>query len=216
MVTTSKDSAAIKVEDIDISAKLEGGTKETCATLSMVRTGYMLSQTAGVNCAVQFGELPEGMKYNPYASNALRGSLPVVGSNAIDYTPGVVYTDPGSRQTAFYSSRKGAAAVAVQGTVPTPIVFTFKNDKALDTFYAKNADQYPGKSFAIVDKSQARALGVMNAKGGYREIMTRITYTGDVVKEVFSSVAESNVPLILQADEPWNSYPVKVESWYHR
>jgi len=216
VVTTSKDSAAIKVEDIDISAKLEGGTKETCSTLSMVRTGYMLSQTAGVNCAVQFGELPEGMKYNPYASNALRGSLPVVGSNAIDYTPGVVYTDPGSRQTAFYPSRKGAAGVAVQGTVPTPIVFTFKNDKALDTFYAKNSDQYPGKSFAIVDKSQARALGVMNAKGGYREIMTRITYPGDVVKEVFSSVAESNVPLILQADEPWNSYPVKVESWYHR
>ena len=92
MVKSSKDSAAIKVEDIDISAKLEGGTKETCSTLSMVRTGYMLSQTAGVNCAIQFGDLPEGLKYNPYASNALRGSLPVVGANVIDYTPGVVYT----------------------------------------------------------------------------------------------------------------------------
>ena len=66
----------------------------------MVRTGYMLSQTAGVNCAIQFGDLPEGLKYNPYASNALRGSLPVVGANVIDYTPGVVYTDPSTRQTA--------------------------------------------------------------------------------------------------------------------
>ncbi|RKL24332.1 hypothetical protein BFJ63_vAg13556 [Fusarium oxysporum f. sp. narcissi] len=216
MVKSSKDSAAIKVEDIDISAKLEGGTKETCSTLSMVRTGYMLSQTAGVNCAIQFGDLPEGLKYNPYASNALRGSLPVVGANVIDYTPGVVYTDPSTRQTAFYPSRKGRSAVAVEGLVPAPIALAFKNDKLLDTFYAKNADQYPGKNFATVDRTQARALGVMNVKGGYREIMTRIVYPGDVVKEVFSSVAESNVALIMQATDPWESYPVKVESWYQR
>lgn len=40
---------AIKVQDADVQAKLEGASKETCNTLSMIRPDYMLSQTAGVN-----------------------------------------------------------------------------------------------------------------------------------------------------------------------
>lgn len=214
-VAKSRDSAAIKVEDLDISAKLEGGSPDTCQNLTMVRPDYTLSQTVGVNCAIRFGDLPEGMKYNPYASNALRGSVPTVGANTIEYTPGVVYTDPVSKKTAFYAAKTGAASVSVSGSMPAPIELTFKNDKLLDTIYAKNADQYPGKKFATVDRAQARSLGIMNVKGGYREITTRITYPGtDNVKEVYSSIAESNVALQFKAEDPWAPYPVKVESWY--
>lgn len=215
-VSKSVDSTAIKVSDIDISAKLQSPTKETCQTLTMIRVGYMLSQTAGVNCAIQFGDLPEGMKYNPYASNALRGSVPKIGENKIDFTPGVVYTDPATRQTLFYPSRKGAKSISVEGLEPTPIALTFKNDKLLDSFYASNASSYPDKHFATVDRAQPRALGIMNVKGGYREIMTRITYPGNIVKEVYSSLADNNVAMIMQADDPWEKYPVKVESWYQR
>lgn len=215
-VSKSTPSVAIKVADIDITAKLDTPTKETCQTLTMIRAGYMLSQTAGVNCAIQFGDLPEGMKYNPYASNALRGSLPNLGANTIEYTPGVVYTDPATRQTAFYPSRRGTGSVSIEGVTPEPIALSFKNDKLLDSFYASNASSYPNKRFATVDRAQARSLGIMNVKGGYREIMTRITYPGDVVKEVYSSVAEANLAMIMQADEPWKTYPVKVESWYQR
>ncbi len=215
-VSKSKEAAAIKVEDLDVQAKLDGGAKETCNTLSMVRPGYTLSQTAGVNCAIKFGDLPEGMKYNPYASNALRGSVPLVGMNTMEYTPGVVYTDPATRQTAFYPAKTGAASVAVEGTTPAPIALNFKNDKLLDSFYAKNAEQFPGKKFATVDRAQARALGMMNVKGAHREIMTRVTYPGDATKEAYSSLPENNVPLVMQADEPWKTYQVKVESWYMR
>lgn len=216
-LSMSKTTAAIKVEDLDVAAKLEGGSSETCQTLTMVRPDYMLSQTSGVNCAIQFGELPEGLKYNPYASNALRGSVPAVGPNTVSYTPGVVYTDPATRKTAFYAAKTGGSALTITGTSPAPIQLAFKNDRLLDTIYAKNAVQHPGKYFATVDRAQVRTLGVMNVKGGYREIMTRITYPGaENVKDVYSSIPESNVALQMQADQPWTSYQVKVESWYQK
>lgn len=106
------------------------------------------------------------MKYNPYAANALRGSLPLVGDNTIAYTPGVVYTNPATRQTAFYPVKSGSGSVTIAGTTPSPIALTFKNDKLLDTFYAKNSAQFPGKLFATVDKTQARSLGIVNVKAG--------------------------------------------------
>jgi hypothetical protein len=215
-VTQSHTSMAVKVQDADVQAKLENGSKENCSTLNTVRPGYMLSQTAGVNCAIQFGDLPEGMKYNPYASNALHGSVPVVGDNKITYTPGVVYTDPATRQTTFYKAKSGASVVNIVGTTPVPIALSFKNDKMLDTFYAKNAAQFPGKYFATVDKANTRALGMVNVKGGHRDIVTRVTYPGDRVKEFNSSIPESNVPLLLQAQTPWVESTVKVESWYRR
>ncbi|WP_233584373.1 hypothetical protein [Acidovorax sp. 100] len=215
-VSQSHTSVAIKVQDADVQAKLEGASKETCNTLSMIRPDYMLSQTAGVNCAIRFGALPEGMKYNPYAANALRGSLPLVGDNTIEYTPGVVYTNPATRQTAFYPVKSGSGSVTIAGTTPSPIALTFKNDKLLDTFYAKNSAQFPGKMFATVDKSQPRSLGIVNVKAGYREITTRVTYPGDSVKEFNSSIPESNVALVMQADTPWAESKVKVESWYQR
>ena len=216
-VTASKATAAIKVEDLDVAAKLEGGSTDTCQTLSMVRPDYMLSQTSGVNCAIKYGDLPEGLKYNPYAANALRGSVPVVGPNVFDYTPGVVYTDPATRKTAFYPVKTGSKQISIAGTTPAPIQLAFKNDRLLDGIYSKNAAQYPGKFFATVDRAQPRTLGVMNVKGGYREIMTRITYPGaENVKEVYSSIADSNVALQMQADEPWRTYKVKVESWYQK
>lgn len=215
-VAPSKSTAAIKVEDLDINAKLDTTAKDLCGVLTMIREGFMLSQTAGINCAIRYGTLPDGMKYNPYATNALRGSIPVVGDNVLTYTPGVVYTDPATRQTSFYPSRKGDSSLTLAGTEPTPIALTFKNDKLLDTFYQKNQSQYPGKMFATVDLTQARSLGVMNVKGGYREIMTRVTYPGDNTKDTFGSTAENNVPLIMQADVPWKSYSVKVEAWYQR
>ena len=215
-VTQSHQNTAIKVQDADVQAKLEGGTIETCSNLTSIRPGYMLSQTIGVTCAIRFGELPEGMKYNPYASNALRGFVPVVGDNIINYTPGVVYTDPATRQTAFYPAKAGDGSVNITGTTPTPIALAFKNDKLLDTFYAKNTTQFPGKYFATVDKAQARAAGVVNVKAGYRDVVTRVTYPGDVVKEVNSSIPESNVTLLMQTDTPWAESKVKVESWYRR
>lgn len=216
-LTIPKTTAAIKVEDLDVSAKLEGGSPDTCQTLTMIRPEYMLSQTSGVNCAIKYGDLPEGLKYNPYAANALRGSVPVVGANTFDYTPGVVYTDPATRKTAFYPAKSGATALTITGTQPEPIQLAFKNDRLLDNIYAKNAAQYPGKFFATVDPAQARTLGVMNVKGGYREVMTRITYPGaDNTRDVYSSIAESNVALQMQADQPWATYKVKVESWYQK
>ena len=215
-ITQSHESAAIKVQDADVQAKLENPGKETCISLSMIRPDYMLSQTAGVNCAIRFGDLPEGMKYNPYAANALRGSVPVVGSNTIDFTPGVVYTNPATRQTAFYPAKSGGGTVSIAGTVPTPIALSFKNDRLLDSFYAKNTGQFPGKLFATVDKSQPRSLGIVNVKAGYREITTRVTYPGDSVKDFNSSLPESNVALVMQADTPWAESKVRVESWYQR
>ena len=214
-VAASQATAAIKVQDLDVQAKLEGGSADTCQTLTTIRPEYMLSQTAGVTCAIQYGELLTGMKNNPYAPNALRGSVPVVGENTIPYIPGVVYTDPATRKTAFYPAKNGAGSVSVQGTTPEPITLTFKNDRLLDTVYAKNAEQYPGKSFAMVDGTQPRSLGVMNVTGAYRGIMTRVTYPGATEpKEVYSSLTNNNVALIYQANTPWESYPVKVESWY--
>ncbi|CAN7642874.1 hypothetical protein LJR129_004984 [Acidovorax sp. LjRoot129] len=216
VVSQSLPTAAIKVQDADVQAKLENGSTETCSNLSTIRPGYMLSQTIGVNCAIQFGALPEGMKYNPYASNALRGSVPTVGDNTITFTPGIVYTDPATRQTAFYPAKSGHGAVNIVGTTPAPIALSFKNDKLLDTFYAKNTSQFPGKYFATVDKAQARAAGVVNVKAGHREVVTRVTYPGDLVKEVTSSIPESNVTLLMQTDTPWAENKVKVESWYRR
>lgn len=216
-VGASKSAVAIKVEDLDIQAKLEGGSPDTCQNLTTVRPEYMLSQTAGVACAIKYGDLLDGMKYNPYAPNALRGSVPSVGTNTIPFTPGVVYTDPSSKKTAFYPAKGGEGVVSIEGAEPQAIELAFKHDKALDALYTKNAGQYPGRKFAIVDRAQARSMGVMNVKGAHREIVTRITYPGvDNVKEVYSSIPENNVALIYQADEPWQGYPVKVESWYHR
>ena len=215
-LSQSHTNVAIKVQDADVQAKLEGGGKETCGSLTMIRPEYMLSQTSGINCAIKFGTLPEGIKYNPYASNALRGSFPLIGENKIDYTPGVVYTDPATKQTAFYPAKSGAGAITVVGTEPTAIALSFKGDKLLESFYAKNGEQFPGKIFATVDRTQPRALGMVNVKAGYREIVTRVTYPGDVIKETNSSIPESNVALVMQADTPWAESKIRVESWYKR
>ena len=184
--------------------------------MSMIRPEYTLSQTAGVNCAIRFGDLPEGMKYNPYASNALRGAVPNVGANNIEYTPGVVYTDPTNRQTAFYPAKQPGGVLSIEGTVPEAIALNFKNDKSLDNFYTRYKDKFPGKNFATVDKAQARTLGTVNVKGAYREIMTRVTYPDAEAREVYSSLTESNHALVMQANTPWESSKVKVESWYKR
>lgn len=214
-VSASKQSAAVKVEEFDVQAKMESGSADTCQALMMVRPDYRLSQTSGVNCAIRYDDLPVGMKYNPYASNALRGSVSEVGVNSIPYTSGVVYTDPTTKKTAFYAAKASGGKIDIEGVVPTPIELTFRNDRLLDEIYAKNADQFPSKKFATVDPAQPRSMGVMRVKGAHRDIMTRVTYPGaDNVKEVFSSITESNVPLIYQASEPWATYQVKVESWY--
>lgn len=214
-VSASKLTAAVKVEDLDVQAKLEGGSVDTCQSLTMIRPEYMLSQTAGVNCAIRFDDLPVGMKYNPYASNALRGSVASVGVNSLPYAPGVVYTNPATKKTAFYAAKTSGAKIDIEGVVPAPIELKFRNDRLLDEIYAKNTAQFPGKNFATVDPAQPRAMGIMNVKGAYRDIMTRVTYPGtDNVKEVFSSITESNVPLLHQVTEPWATYPVTVESWY--
>jgi hypothetical protein len=215
-LSQSHTTSAVKVQDVDVTAKLEGGTKETCLAMNMIRPDYTLSQTAGVNCAIRFGELPEGMKYNPYASNALRGSVPNVGPNTLSYTTGVVYTDPITRQTAFYPVKESPGALNVEGKVPEAIALSFKNDKALDTFYDRYKSHFPGKNFATVDKAQARTLGTVNVKGAYREITTRVTYPDANAKEIYSSLAESNQALVMQANTPWETNKVKVESWYKR
>lgn len=216
-VTQSHPNVAIKVQDMDVVAKLEGGSKETCQALTMIRPEYMLSQTVGVNCAIRFGDLPEGMKYNPYASNALRGSVPTVGANRIDYTPGVVYTDPITRQTAFYAAKQpGQTSLNIDGTPPDPIALTFRSEKLLEPFYAKHSTQFPGKLFATVDKTQARSLGTVNIKAAHRDVMTRVIYPGGTEKESNSSIPESNVALVMQADTPWAESKVRVESWYRR
>jgi len=216
LVSSSKDSAAIKVEDIDIQAKLDPSTKDLCSSLTMIRPGYTLSQTAAVNCAVRFGDLPEGMKYNPYASNALRGSLASVGDNTLSYTAGVVYTDPATRQTAFYPAKTPASQLTLKGVEPALINLSFVNDKSLDAFYAQNQSQYPNNEFALVDKVQARSLGIVKVRSPYRDVTTRVSYPDGTTKETNSSLTDSNVSLAMQAYDPWERYPVKVESWYQR
>ena len=215
-ITQSHSKMAIKVQDADVVAALDNGTKETCLALNMIRPEYMLSQTAGVNCAIKYGDLPEGMKYNPYASNALRGSIPTIGPNKIEYTPGVVYTDPQTRQTAFYPAKQGAGEVSIEGVAPDPIALTFKRDKALESFYDKHESQMPGKVFALVDKTQPRSVGLVNVKAAYRDIVTRVTYPGNETKETNSSIPESNVPLVMKSETPWAESKILVESWYKR
>jgi len=215
-VSSSKSQAAIKVEDVDVQATLGNDAKSLCSTLKSYSPGTLLAQTNGVNCAIQFQDIPDGIGTNPYASNALTGALPALGENKIKFTPGVIYTDPNTKQTAFYPSKSGASSLSITGVDPSPIALTFTNDKTLNSFYAQNGGQYPGKNFALVDLAQARSLGVVNLKGGYRQIMTRVTYPDSSTKEALSSTPENYVPLVMQATEPWQIYQVKVESWYQK
>lgn len=215
-VASSTQDAAIKVEEFDIQAKLTNGTKETCNSLSTVKDGVMLSQTASIICAIKFAELPEGMKYNPYASNALRGSIPTIGVNDFEHTIGVLYTNPITKRTNFHAAKTPATKLSVNGRAPVAIAHEFRPDKALSDYYTKNQTLYPNSKFAFVDLAQPRAVGVMNVKAAHREVMSRVIYKDDEFKDTYSSIPESNVAMLMQATEPWAKIPVTVESWYSK
>ncbi|BCU08426.1 hypothetical protein [Allochromatium tepidum] len=215
-VTPSRPSVPIKVEDIDIDAKLAGGAADTCQTLTLVRPDFRLAQASAILCALRWAELPEGLKYNPYRANALRGSVPNLGDNAFSYTPGVVYTDPIEKTTQFYPAKTGDGYLLLQGTSPTTIAFTFRPHRSFEAFYASSGSQFPGKYFAQTDPNQERLAGLLNIKGGHRNVRSRVTYPDGSEREHYSAVQESNMAMVLHVDEPWKTYPVKVESWYER
>ena len=216
VVEKSAQTVPVKVEDVDVMAKLQNPSANTCQLLRTIKTENFMGQVAGIDCAIKFSELPDGMKHSPYYANALRGSVSQIGENRLGYTVGVFYTDPATKKTEFYPSKSGQAEVVVTGVEPKPIELNFRNDKRINAFYEDNAEMFPGKYFAMVDPTQERALGVMGVKSAHRGVRTRIVYPGVEPKEVFSSILESSVPMALMADTPWETKKVLVESWYEK
>lgn len=206
----------VKVEDLDVQAKLDSPSAETCQVLRTLKTDNIMGQYLGTDCAIKFTDMPEGMKHSSYNANALRGSVAKVGDNLVSYSVGVIYTDPATKRTEFYPSKSGISNINITGVEPTPIELSFRNDKLINPFYSENKGLFPGKHFALVDPAQARALGVMGVKSAHRGVRTRVTYPGDEVREAYTTVLESSVPLAMKADTPWQSQKVMVESWYEK
>lgn len=215
-VEVSAQSVPVKVEDMDVMAKLQNPSADTCQLLRTIKTANFMGQVAGIDCAIKFTDFPEGMKYSPYYANALRGAVSNIGENKLTYSVGVFYTDPATKKTEFYPSKTGLSEVSVNGIEPKAIELNFRNDKGITSFYEKNEALFPGKYFALVDPLQERALGVMGVKSAHRGVRTRIVYPGAEPKEVFSSILDSSVPMMLMADTPWESKKVVVESWYEK
>lgn len=215
-ITKSVEKIAIKVEDLDVQAKLVGGSPETCQALRTMKTENIMGEYLGTDCAIKFTTMPEGMKSSPYYANALRGSVTNVGDNKVEYQVGVVYTNPATKKTEFYPSKSGASNINITGVEPTPIEMTFRNDKLVDEFYTNNQAMFPDKYFSLVDPAQARQLGIMGIKSGHRGVRTRVTYPGDELREAFTTVLESSVPMVMKTDTPWQEQKVVVESWYEK
>jgi len=212
--SASKPTASIRVEDIDINAKLINYSEETCNNFIVVRPEYKLAKTNGIQCAMKWEGIPEGFKYNPYRANALKGSLPSLGDNVFNYRAGVIFTDPATKQTSFYPTKTPAKTLIVQGKNPKEITITLHPDRNIQPFYDSSGQQFPDKFFAQVDPVQPRLVGSLNVNAGHRRIMTKVTYPDSTERTFFSSVAKSNHALTLMAPKPWDEYPVKVESWY--
>lgn len=216
VVDKSVKEIAVKVEDLDVQAKLNNPSSETCQLLRTLKADNIMGQFVGTDCAIKFIDMPDGMKYSTYFANALRGAVPNVGDNIVSYSVGVVYTDPTTKKTEFYPSKSGTSSINITGVEPASIELNFRNDKLVNPFYAENEAMFPGKHFALVDPSQARTLGVMGVKSAHRGVRTRVTYPGDEVREAYTSLLDSNVVLALKADTPWESQKVLVESWYEK
>ncbi len=215
-IDTPVQKIAVKVEDMDVRASLTNPSVETCQILRTMKTDNILGQFAGMDCAIKFTDIPDGMKHSPYFANALRGAVSNVGDNTIKYRVGVTYTNPVTKKTSFYPSKAPESSINITGLEPTPIELNFKNDRLIDAFYTANSPLYPDKNFALVDLAQSRSLGTMNVKSGHRGVKTRVTYPGDEIKEVYTTVLDSGVPMAMKADTPWDSYKVTVESWYEK
>jgi len=216
VASSSKSAAAVRVEDVDVDAKLTQRSDEKCTSLTTVRPEYHLGQVNGIVCAVQWDTLPEGMKFNPYRSNALTGAVPAVGDNVLSYQSGVVYTDQDTKQTSFYPAKTPAKTLLVAGYQPSPIALTMRPDRNIQPFYDTSGSQYPDKYFTQADPSQPRLAGMVNVKAAFRNVITRVVLPDTSERSYFSSIPESNVALALQSSEPWKSQSVKVESWYEK
>ena len=216
VIDTPVQKIAVKVEDMDVRASLTNPSADTCQILRTMKTDNILGQFTGTDCAIKFTDIPDGMKHSPYFANALRGSVTNVGDNAVNYVVGVTYTDPATKKTSFYPSKSPASSINITGVEPTPIELNFRSDKLMEAFYTANTPLYPDKNFAFVDLAQSRSLGTMLVKSGHRGVKTRVTYPGDEIKEAYTTVLESGVPMAMKADTPWDNYKVTVESWYEK
>ena len=211
-VKPSKQQMTALVEDFTLDSRVIDPTSESCVTLSTVRQGFSLPNHSGIVCGMRWGTLPLGMKHNPYRSNSLIGTLPSSGDHEVAYESGVIYTDPVTKKPVFYKT-KDVGKVVVNALNINPIEISLVQNDALSNHVKSSGAQFPGKALVFSSES-GQLVGNIFIRASFKNLTTKITYPGGQTKEYISTTPEDSIGLIVAGPTPWETYDVKVESWY--
>lgn len=212
-IKSSKTESATLIEDVAIDAQVQNPTKETCMSLSTVRTGVQLPTNSYITCGIQWGALPSGIKHNTYKPNGLSGAVSTQGEIKIAFESGIVYTDPITRKSAFYKSKNKNTDFSMIGINPGPIAMEFVQDKSLKDFVSEGDPNYVGK-YLVIRSDNGKPAGELRVSGKYKNITTRITYPNGTTKDYVSSATSDALKIVFPAPTPWDTYDVNVQTWY--
>lgn len=213
-VAPSKQSAAVKVEDVDVSVKLTGASADSCSMLRTYAESDRLFEMDSVVCAIQWGDTA-GIPPNRFAPAALQGAPTTVGPNILRYTPGVIYTNPLTKKTAFYPSVDGAKSFSIEGTVPVPIKLAFTPYVSYTPYYTQMALPESTKLVKVSPQGGDQLVGNVGVAGAHKGIRTRVA-VGENSREYLSSFQSAAYAITAGIPESLGRKPVLVEAWYDR
>ncbi|WP_431153358.1 hypothetical protein [Acidovorax facilis] len=213
-VTASKPSAAVKVEDVDVTVKLSGAGADSCSMLRTYSESDRLFEMDSVVCAIQWKDTA-GIPPNRFSPAALQGPPLAVGPNQLQYVPGVIYTNPLTKRSAFYPSAEGAKSFSIEGTVPAPIKLAFTPYVSYNPYYAQMALPETTKLVKVSPEGGEQLVGNVGVTGAHKGIRTRVA-VGQNSREFLSSFQSAAYAVTAGISESLGTKPVLVEAWYDR
>lgn len=214
-VHPEKNEVAIKVEPVTlIPERKENATK--CTFLRTIRDNKRLFETKGLQCAIRWTD--KGSLYlDPYKPGYLSGYVNSIGQNSFQYELGIIYTDPVTKSTNFYPSKKGPVTVSVNGHEPELPELSFNNYTFYNNYYQKLdfLKNDPNKKVARIvppDSKSGSLVGNVLVNAPYHGIMTRIE--SDDTREYYSYRPNAAYAITSKITKVLGEKPVKITAWY--
>jgi len=217
LMQPSKTSAAIKVDQITVSPTKIASSTPKCAGVRFYQDGDRLFESTNILCAVQWLDR-KGVDIDRFQPNTLRGALQEVGPNVLSYRPGVIYTNPVTKQTAFYPSRSGSATFQIEGTPPAAPTIAFSPYSLYQPLYARMGlpDSKRLVRLSPSDATSGQLMGNINVSAPYAGLRTRISYGDGSSREFLTSFNRGSYAVTPKISDALQEQPIVVESWYDR
>lgn len=211
----NKTSAAVKVDSVVITpTRLPGALK--CPSLRTFKDGDRLMESTAIQCAVEWLDR-KGVDFDRYQPGVLRGELQTLGANDLSYRFGVIYTNPQTKQTAFYPSSDGAQPLQITGTTPQMPELQFSPYSVYEPSYKRMNLPQDKKLVRLTpaDATSGGLLGNVSVKAPHPGLRTRVV-SGSAAREYLTSFNAASYAVTSKISESLAEEEVVIESWYEK